>query len=73
MCKLRWIMLLSVPGKVLNMILLNRMKDIIDPTSETSRLAFEKVAHARIRIATFRIITEQSLEWNASLDINFLD
>nr|KAG5686924.1 hypothetical protein BaRGS_020733 [Batillaria attramentaria] len=36
----RGIMLLSVPGKVLNRILLERMREAVDPMLETSRRAF---------------------------------
>ena len=64
------ITLLSVPGKVLNRVLLNRMRNALDP-----ELKYEQRA-SRIptdQIAPLRIIIEQSIEWNSPLYVNFID
>lgn len=42
-------MLLSVPDKVLNKILLKRMKEAVDQCSETSRLDLESTDNALTR------------------------
>ena len=49
-------MLLSVPGKVLNRIILDRLTTTLDDS-----------------IATLGTIVEQTLEWNSSLYVNFVD
>ena len=49
-------MLLSVPGKVLNRIILDRLTTTLDDS-----------------IATLDTIVEQTLEWNSSLYVNFVD
>nr|KAG5685975.1 hypothetical protein BaRGS_017414 [Batillaria attramentaria] len=70
----RGIMLLSVPGKVLNRILLERMRERQStPCSETSRRVFAGNRSCADQIASLRIIVEQSLEWNSPLYINFID
>ena len=69
----RGITLLSVPGKVFNRILLDRMKDVVDPQLRDHQAGFRKDRSCTDQIATLRIILEQSLEWNSSLYINFID
>ena len=69
----RGITLLSVPGKVFSRILLNRMKDAVDPVLRDQQAGFRKNRSCTDQIATLRIILEQSQEWNSSLYINFLD
>ena len=69
----RGITLLSVPGKVFSRILLNRMKDVVDPLFRDQQAGFRKNRSCTDQIATLRIILEQSQEWNSSLYINFLD
>ena len=69
----RGITLLSVPGKVFSRILLNRIKDAVDPLLRDQQAGFRKNRSCTDQIATLRIILEQSQEWNSSLYINFLD
>ena len=65
--------LLSVPGKVFNRVLLNRMKNIVDPELRDEQAGFRQNRSCTDQIATLRIIVEQSLEWNSPLYINFID
>ena len=69
----RGIMLLSAPGKVLNRILLERMKTAVDPLLRDHQAGFRSNRSCTDQIATLRIIVEQSIEWNSSLHINFID
>jgi hypothetical protein len=66
-------MLLSTIGKVFNRIILNRMKDQVDKELRDQQTGFRKERSCTDKIATLRIIIEQSQEWNASLYINFID
>ncbi|VDP55115.1 unnamed protein product [Schistosoma margrebowiei] len=67
------ITLLSIPGKVFNRVLLNRMKDCVDAQLRDQQAGFRKNRSRTDQIATPRIIVEQSIEWNSSLYINFID
>lgn len=69
----RGIMLLSVPGKVLNRILLDRMKEAVDTKLRDEQAGFRKNRSCPDQIASLRIIVEQSLEWKSPLYINFID
>ena len=69
----RGIMLLSVPGKVLNRILLERMKEAVDPKLRDQQAGFRQNRSCADQIASLRIIVEQSLEWNSPLYVNFID
>ncbi|VDP76627.1 unnamed protein product [Schistosoma mattheei] len=69
----RGITLLSRPGKVINRVLLNRMKDCIDAQLRDQQARFRKDRSCADQIATLRIIVEQLIEWNSSLYINFID
>ncbi|CAH8493033.1 unnamed protein product [Schistosoma haematobium] len=69
----RGITLLSIPGKVFNRLLLNRMKDAVDAQLRDQQAGFRKDRSCTDQIATLRIIGEQSVEWNSSLYINFID
>ena len=69
----RGIMLLSVPGKVLNKVLLERMKEAVDPKLRDQQAGFHNNRSCTDQIASLRIIVEQSLEWNSPLYINFID
>ncbi|VDP51811.1 unnamed protein product [Schistosoma curassoni] len=69
----RRITLLSVPGKVFNRVLLNRMKDAADARLRDQEAGFRKDRSFTDQIATLRIIVEQSTEWNWSLYVNFID
>ena len=69
----RGIMLLSVPGKVFNRILLERIREAVDPKLRDQQAGFRMNRSCADQIACLRIIVEQSLEWNSSLYINFID
>ncbi|VDO63221.1 unnamed protein product [Schistosoma margrebowiei] len=69
----RGITLLSIPGKVFNRVLLNRMKDAVDAKLRDQQTGFRMVRSCTDQIATLRIIIKQSVEWNSSLYINFID
>nr|KAG5699276.1 hypothetical protein BaRGS_000478 [Batillaria attramentaria] len=69
----RGIMLLSVPGKVLNRILLERMREAVNPMLRDQQAGFRRNRSCADQIASLRIIVEQSLEWNSPLYINFID
>lgn len=69
----RGIMLLSVPCKVLNRILLERMKEVVDPKLRDQQAGFRQNRSCADQIASLRIVVEQSLEWNSPLYINFID
>ena len=69
----RGIMLLSTPGKVLNGVLLERMKEAVDPKLRDQREGFRQNKSCADQIASLCIIVEQSLEWNSHLYISFVD
>ena len=58
----RGIMLLSVPGKVLNRVLLERIKAAADPKLRDQQAGFRRNRSCSDQIASLRIIVEQSLE-----------
>ena len=66
-------MLLSVPGKVLNRVILNRVKDAVDPQLRDQQAGFRRIRSCADQIASLQIIIEQSLKWNSPLYINFID
>ncbi|VDP49506.1 unnamed protein product [Schistosoma margrebowiei] len=59
--------LLSIPGKVFNSLLLNRMKDCVDAQLRNQQAGFRKDRSCTDQIASLPIIVEQSIEWNSSL------
>ncbi|GFR70251.1 retrovirus-related Pol polyprotein from type-1 retrotransposable element R2, partial [Elysia marginata] len=69
----RRITLLSIPGKVFNRVLLNRIKAATDPNLRDEQAGFRSNRSTTDQIATLRIIVEQSLEWSSPLIVNFLD
>ena len=69
----RGIMLLSVPGKVLNWIILQKMKDTMDTLLRDQQSGFRRNRSCAYQIATLRIIVEQSSEWNTPTYVNFID
>ena len=69
----RGIMLLSVPGKVLNRVMLNRLKNAIDEKLRDNQAGFRHNRSCADQIATLRIILEQSQEFNSSLYSVFVD
>ena len=71
-------MLLSTPGKVLNRVLLERMKEAVDPKLRDQQTGFRRNRSCADQIASLHIIVEQSLEWNSPPPppppyINFID
>ena len=68
----RGITLLSVPGKVLNRIILDRMQDVVNQQLRDQQAGFRKKLSCVDQIATLRIIIEQTFEWNSPLYINFV-
>ena len=69
----RGIMLLSVPGKVFNRIMMQRLKTAVDKKLRDHQAGFRKERSCIDQITSLRIIIEQSLEWNASLYVTFVD
>ena len=61
----RGIMLLSAPGKVLNRVLLERMKEAIDPKLRDQQAGFRRNRSCADQIASLRIIVGNSLEWKS--------
>ncbi|VDP49743.1 unnamed protein product [Schistosoma margrebowiei] len=53
--------------------MLNRLKDTVDVQLRDQQAGFRKDRPCTDRIATLRIIVEQSVEWNSSLYINLID
>ncbi|VDO78000.1 unnamed protein product [Schistosoma margrebowiei] len=53
--------------------MLNRMKDCVDAQLRDQQAGFRKDISCTDQIATLQIIVEQSIEWNSSLYINFID
>jgi len=73
-CK-RWrgITLLSIPSKVLTRIMLDRMKDALDSKLRDEQAGFRRERSCTDQIATLRIIVEQTLEWQSTLYVSFID
>ena len=69
----RGITLLSVPGKILNRIILERMKGKVDQILREQQAGFRQDRSCTDQVATQQIIVEQSIRWNSSLDVNFVD
>ena len=57
----RGIMLLSTPGKILNRVLLEKMKEAVDPKFGVQQAGFRRNRSCAEHIANTRIIVEQSL------------
>ena len=60
-------------AKVLNRILLERIKEAVNPKLRDQQAGFRWNRSCANQIASLRIIVEQSLEWNSPLYINFID
>ena len=69
----RGITMLSVPGKILSQIILQRLIDALDKILRDQQMGFRKNRSCTDHIATLRIIAEQSLEWNTSLYTTYVD
>ena len=66
-------MLLSVPEKVLCRVILERLRTAVDGKLGDHQAGFRRDRSCTDQIATLRIIVEQSIEWNSSLYVNFVD
>ena len=74
LCKnYRGIMLLSTVGKVLNCIILERLREAVDEILRDNQARFRQSRSTSDQIATLRIIVEQSLEWRTPLYLKFID
>ena len=69
----RGINLLSVPGKVFCRVLLHRIKASVERILREEQAGFRGGRSCVDQIFVVRTIIEQSLEWNSSLYINFID
>ena len=69
----RGIMLLSIPGKILNRIILEKLKSVLDKIFRNEQAGFRQDRSCTDHIATMRIIIEQSLEWQTPLYVVFVD
>ena len=66
-------MLLSVPGKVLSRIILERVREAVDPKLREQQAGFRRNRSCADQIGSLRIIVEQSVDWNSTLYISFMD
>ena len=64
----RGIMLLSVPGKVLNRVIIDRVKNAVDPQLMDQQAGFRRNRSCADQIASLRIY-----EWNSPLYPNFIN
>ena len=69
----RGINLLSTPGKIFCRIMLQRMRQAIERILREEQAGFRSGRGCIDQIFVLRTIVEQSLEWNSSLYINFID
>ena len=66
-------MLLSIPGKVLTRIILERLKTALDKKLRDEQAGFRRDRSYTDHIATMKIIIEQSLEWQSPVYSVFVD
>ena len=69
----RGITLLSIPGKVLSIILLNCLKDSIDLKPRELQAGFRSNQSCSEQIFTLRNIIEQCTEFQQPILLNFVD
>ena len=69
----RGIILLSIPSKVLRHIILQRLKKEVDKLLRDEQAGFRQERSCIDQIATLRIIIEQTIEWQTSLYLTFVD
>ena len=69
----RGIMLLNMASKVFCRVILERIKIALDEKLREDQVGFRAGRSCTEQIATLRIIIEQSIEWQSSLYINFID
>ena len=65
--------LLSTPSKILTRIILNRIQNTVEQHLRKEQAGFRKHRSCVDLINTFRIILEQSIEWQAILYVTFID
>ena len=65
--------MLSIPDKVFNRVLLNRLKDAVDPHLRDNPAGFRKNRSCADLIVTLRVILKQSLKLNSPLCVKFID
>lgn len=65
--------MLSVPGKILSRIILQSLLVALEAVMRDHQIGLRKGRSCTDHIATLRIIVEQSLEWNSSLYVTFID
>jgi hypothetical protein len=64
---------LSIPSKILCSVILQRIKTEVDKTLRDEQAGFRQERSCVDQIATLRIIVEQTIEWQTSLCMNFID
>ena len=69
----RGINLLSVPGKIFCRVMLHRIKTSLDKILREEQAGFRPGRSCTDQIFVLRTIIEQSIEWNSSLYLNFID
>ena len=69
----RGITLLSVPGKVFLRVILNRIEKAIDSKLRNEQAGFRSNRGCIDHIFTIRNIIEQSIEWQSTTILNFID
>ena len=74
-CCKNWlgIMLLNMASKVFCKVILERIKTALHEKLREEQAGFRAGQSCTDQIATLRIIVEQSIEWQPSLYINFID
>ena len=71
--KSRGISLLTLVRKILNRVMLLRPQAAVDAVLRDQKAGFRKDGSFNDQIATPRLIIEQSIEWDTSVYINFVD
>ena len=69
----RGITLLCLPAKIMGKVIIRRLKDQVDAKLRREQAGFRSGRGTREQTFTLRNIIEQSLEWNASLYLVFID
>ena len=69
----RGIMLVNMASKAFCRVILERIKTMLDGKLREEQVGFQAGRSCTDQIATLRIIVEQSIEWQSSLYINFID
>ena len=67
------IMLLNMASKVFCRVILERLRIALDDKMRGEHAGFRAGRSSTDQIKTLRIVVEQSIEWQASLYINFID